>query len=242
MYMKKLFFAMLLAAMSVAGFAQRIDFVNVDGLPDGRYSDESSGVRITGWVSGGQKTGTWIECHSKSELPHFIRQYVDGKLEGVCFDIDNQGVVTKQAEYKRDKLDGEVIRWVRGGVTREVVSYKNGLKDGPSKICYDKGTVQEESNYKEGRRDGVTTWYAYNEKSQGPKVAMYTYKDGMFDGVQETYYDDGTVKTRKMFVDNVQEGLSVEFHEDGSVKSETKYKNGEVSGRVKEYEKGKKTE
>ena len=238
MYMKKLFFVILLAAMSVAGFAQRLDFVDVGNLPDGRYSDDTSDVKITGWVLNGQKTGTWIECHSNSELPHFIRQYANGKLDGVCIDIDKQGIITKQAEYNNGEFDGQVIRWQRGGMMRDIVSYKNGLKDGPSKICYDKGTVQEESNYKEGQRDGITIWYAYNDKAQGPKVAMYTYKDGKFEGVQETYYEDGTVKTRKMFEDNVQHGLSVEFYEDGSIKSETNYKKGEISGKIKEYDKG----
>lgn len=45
------------------------------------------------------------------------------------------------------------------------------------------------------------------------KYVMYTYKNGMFEGVQETYY------------------------ENGSVKSECAYKNGEVKGKVKEYKK-----
>jgi len=238
--MKKLFFAMMFAAISSLGFAQKIDNVNVENHPDGRYSENVSEINISGYVLNGKKTGTWIECYSKSELPHFIRQYVDGNLDGVCFDIDKQGTITKQAEYRNGKLEGNVIRWFRGGILHDIVSYKNGLKDGPSKICYDKGTIQEESNYKEGQRDGVTIWYSFNEKSQGPKVAMYTYKDGQFEGVQETYYDDGTVKTRKMFKDNVQNGLSVEFYEDGSVKSEANYKKGEISGKVKEYKIGEK--
>lgn len=239
--MKKLFFTLLFVAICSVGFAQKMDAVNVGNSPDGRYvSDESSDVKITGWVLGGNKSGTWIEYYTNSEMPHFIRQYVNGELEGVCFDIDKQGSITKQAEYKGGKLEGTVVRWSRGGITRDIVNYKNGLKEGPSKICYDKGTIQEESYYKENKRDGVTIWYAYNEKSQGPKVAMYTYKNGKFEGVQETYYEDGSVKTRKLFKNNLQDGLSVEFYEDGSVKSETTYEKGEISGKVNEYKMGEK--
>jgi antitoxin component YwqK of YwqJK toxin-antitoxin module len=69
---------------------------------------------------------------------------------------------------------------------------------------------------------------------------MYTYKDGMFEGVQETYYENGNVKTRKMFSNNVANGLATEYYEDGSVKSECTYKNGEVKGKVKEYKMGEK--
>ena len=62
----------------------------------------------------------------------------------------------------------------------------------------------------------------------------------MFEGVQETYYENGNVKTRKMFSNNVANGPATEYYEDGSLKSECTYKNGEVKGRVKEYEQGKK--
>lgn len=62
----------------------------------------------------------------------------------------------------------------------------------------------------------------------------------MFEGVQETYYEDGRVKTLKMFANNVANGLVTEYYEDGSVKSECTYKNGEVKGKVKEYVPGEK--
>ena len=62
----------------------------------------------------------------------------------------------------------------------------------------------------------------------------------MFEGVQETYYEDGTIMSQKMFSNNVLEGLAIEFYEDGSVKTEAKYKNGELKGKIKEYKKGKK--
>jgi len=241
MYMKKFLLMLLLSALCSVGFAQRMNYINVSRLADGRYYDESAGIKVSGWVLDGKKTGTWIECHSDSEMPHFIVQYIDDNIEGLYMEIDKQGSVTKQMEYKDGKMEGTYLKWAKGGRLIEMVSYRNGEKDGQSKICYERGTIQEESNYKEGKRDGVTIWYAFAEKEQGPKVAMYTYKNGRFDGVQETYYDNGNVKTRKMFVDNVQNGMAVEFYEDGSVKSETNYKNGEISGKVKEYEMGKKT-
>lgn len=232
---------MLLAALCSVGKAQRMDYVNVENHTDGKYVEESSGVRITGRVLDGKKSGIWIESHANSELPHFIRQYLNGVLDGISIDIDKQGSITRQAEYKDGKLDGCVMRWGRAGRIIDIVNYKDGQKDGAAKICYDKGTVQEESNYKQGKRDGVTVWYGYNDKTQGPKIALYTYKDGLFHGVQETYYENGNVKTRKQFENNVQVDVALEFYEDGSVKTETKYKNGEISGKVREYKMGKKT-
>lgn len=231
---------MVFGAISSVSFAQRMDYVVVKDFADGRYVDDSSDIKISGWVLEGNKTGTWIECHSGTELPHFIAQYVENQLDGIYIEIDKQGGILRQSEYKNGKLEGTSFKWAKGGRLIEMVGYKNGLKDGLSKICYDRGTVQEESNYKDGKRDGVTTWFAYGEKEQGPKVAMYTYKKGVFDGVQETYFENGLVKTRKMFADNVQNGPAFEFYEDGSIKTEAIYKKGVVSGKIKEYKEGEK--
>jgi antitoxin component YwqK of YwqJK toxin-antitoxin module len=43
-----------------------------------------------------------------------------------------------------------------------------------------------------------------------------------------------------MFSGNVANGSAYELYEDGSVKSECTYKKGEIKGKVKEYEQGKK--
>lgn len=238
--MRKILFTTVLTLVCLAAMSQRMNYIEVRNMPDGRYDDNSADVRVTGLVLGGMKTGTWIECHSNTELPHFIANFVNDKLDGIYLEIDKQGALLSQTEYKGGKLDGTSLKWAKGGRLAEMVSYKDGVKDGPVKLCYDKGTVKEESNYKNGQRDGVTVWYAYKEKEQGPKMALYTYKDGKFDGVQETYYENGAVRTSKMFKDNVQDGPAAEYYEDGSIKWEAAYKNGEVSGKVKEYAKGKK--
>jgi antitoxin component YwqK of YwqJK toxin-antitoxin module len=54
------------------------------------------------------------------------------------------------------------------------------------------------------------------------------------------YYESGYLKSVKMFSGNVANGSAYELYEDGSVKSECTYKKGEIKGKVKEYEQGKK--
>lgn len=115
-------------------------------------------------------------------------------------------------------MNGVYYQWYKGGRLAKSFSYLNGVLHGPSVICYDRGPIQEESNYKNGLRDGLTIWYNYADREQGSKYAAYNYKDGLFEGLQETYYDNGTVKSRKMFSNNVQNGMAYEFYEDGSVK------------------------
>ena len=61
------------------------------------------------------------------------------------------------------------------------------------------------------------------------------YKEGNFEGKQETFYKTGGVKTSKMFKNNIQEGPAYEYYEGGSLKSECNYKKGKISGNIKTF-------
>ena len=237
--MKKVLVSILLSVICVFGYAQAIDKVDVAGAPDGEFSQDNKGVKIYGKVLGEQKSGTWTETYANTELPHFIIQYVGDKRDGLFIEFDKQGNITKKTEYKNDLMDGTYYRF-KNAVLMERVGYQEGKKSGESVIYYEKGTIMETSNYKDGQRDGITIWYANKDKSQGEMVAKYTYQAGKFEGLQETYYESGAVKTQKMFTGNVQNGSAYEFYEDGSLKSEANFKNGEQKGKTKEYPQGKK--
>ncbi len=237
--MKKVFVTVLLSMLCAVGFAQTIDKIVVSDQPDGTYVNINKGVKVYGPVLGGKKTGTWTETYANTELPHFIIQFADDKREGLYIDFDKQGNIGKKVEYKNGVMDGKYLRF-KNAIVMENVDYQAGKMNGESTKYYDKGTIMETSNYKDGQRDGVTIWYANKDKTQGEMVAKYTYKNGKFDGLQETFYENGVVKTRKMFADNVQNGHAYEFYEDGSVRQEATFKNGEQKGKTKEYPQGKK--
>lgn len=238
--MKKIFLTLVMMLFVMAAFSQQIYNVRVSSMSDGTFEQMYGAVKVYGGVVNGMKDGAWVENHPNSEIPHYIIGYREDKKDGVCLEFDKQANLTKKADYKNDMLDGLSVSFDKNGRTLSKQEYKEGQLDGKSILYTDKGFIQEESDYKAGKRDGVTTWYLYDEKKQGAKYVMYTYKDGMFEGVQETYYENGNVKTRKMFSNNVANGLATEYYEDGSVKSECTYKNGEVKGRVKEYKMGEK--
>ena len=69
-------------------------------------------------------------------------------------------------------------------------------------------------------------------------MAAYNDRDGLFDGIQETYFENGVVSSRKYFKNNVQEGRSLQFYDDGSLKSMAEYKDGVMVGEETLYEKG----
>ena len=223
---------------AVAAFSQQIYNVRVSSMEDGVFEQMYGAIKVYGDVLNGMKDGAWVETHPNTDLPRYIIHYKADKKDGLYLEFDKLANLIKKIDYKNDIIDGGAYSWNRGGKIASKQEYKEGQLDGNSVLYTDKGFIQEESGYKAGKRDGVTTWYLYAEKTQGPKYVMYTYKDGKFEGVQETYYENGNVKTRKMFSDNVANGPATEYYEDGSVKSECTYKNGEVKGRVKEYKMG----
>lgn len=225
--------------LCVAGFSQTIDKIVLNGKPDGDFSHTTNGVNIYGKVLAEQKTGTWTETYANTELPHYIIQFDKNKRNGLYLEFDKQGGIIKKVEYANDMMHGTLYKF-KNSVILERVDYQEGVKNGESVIYYEKGTMMESSHYKNNQRDGITIWYANRDKTQGEKVAMYTYKEGVFDGIQETYFEDGKVKTQKRFSNNVQEGPAYEFYEDGSIKTEATYKNGEQKGKTKEYPQGKK--
>lgn len=236
--MKKIFFTLSMMLFAMTAFSQQIYNIKVTDRQDGVFEHYYGTVKVTGNILNGMKDGSWVENHPNSELPHFIIQYKEGKKEGLYLELDKQGRLLKKVDYKNDMMDGLNYAWRTNGLISVKQEYKEGELDGRSLIYNEYGFIQEESQYKSGNRDGVTIWYAYADKQQGPIYVMYTYKDGKFEGVQETYYEDGRVKTHKMFSNNVQNGPAIEYYEDGSIKSESNYKNGEVKGKVKEYKKG----
>lgn len=220
--------------------AQNIYNVKTSDKSDGKMQQNIGTINLVGEVLNGMKTGTWVENFPNTELPHFIIQYSEGKKNGLFIEFDKDGYITKKVDYKNDLIDGAYCEWGRNGRLLKKQEYKDGQLDGRTIICYDNGFIQEESVYENGLKHGVTIWYSYEDRSQGRKAVMYTYKNGLFEGPQEVYYESGCLKSVKMFSNNVANGSAVEYYEDGSIKSECTYKNGEVKGKVKEYEIGKK--
>lgn len=238
--MKRVFVTISILLSAMTAFSQQIYNIKTSDTEDGRYEQYFGTVKVSGNILNGMKDGSWIENHPNTDIPHYIIQYKEGKKDGLYLELDKQACLIKKIDYKNDKIDGLSCAWRKGGLISVKQEYKEGQLDGMSIIYNDKGFIQEESQYKSGNRDGMTVWYSYADKKQGPKYVMYTYQDGKFEGVQETYYEDGRVKTQKMFSNNIQNGPAIEFYEDGSIKSECNYKDGELKGKVKEYDKGKK--
>ena len=201
--MRKNLIVIILALFAAPLFAQTIETVDVSKAPNGPFKATAPDCTIEGTVVNGHKEGTWIEYfNSNSFLPKTIVNYQNGKRNGVFVEIDKTGSITKKAEDKNDKLDGQMSQWYRGGRLSELHTYKDGVMEGQQILCYEKCGNLEVANYKNGKRDGLTTWYYDN----GNKKMTIEYKEGGFDGKQETFYSDGSLKSETTYKNNKQQG------------------------------------
>lgn len=236
--MKKILLLLAMILYVATASSQHIYSIKTSDIADGNFEKYYGTIKVTGNVLNGMKEGSWVENHPNSDIPHFVIYYKEGKKDGVYMEFDKMANLIIMADYKNDMYDGLRCTWTKEGSISAKQEYKEGQLDGQSVVYTDRGFIQEEAVYKAGKREGITIWYSYADKEQGPKYVIYTYKDGLFEGLQETYYEDGRVKSSKMFSNNVANGPAVEYYEDGSIKSECIYKDGEVKGKVKEYKKG----
>lgn len=205
--MRKTLIIIAMALLSMPVFAQTIESVDVSKTPNGKFTTVTGDYTIEGTVLNGKKDGTWIEYLNSSYLPKKIVNYQDGVKNGIFIEIDKTGSITKKAEYKNDKLEGQYSEWYRGGRLSSMHTYKNGVMDGKQIICYEKGGNLEVAEYKDGYRNGLTTWFYEN----GAKKMTIEYTDGQFNGLQQSFY------------------------EDGSLKKEATYKNGKLQGKEKTF-------
>ena len=220
--MRKTLIIIVMALFAMPLFAQTIESVDVSKAPNGKFTTTTHDTSIEGMVRNGQKDGLWIEYYSSNTyLPKKIVNYVNGKLNGVCVEIDKTGSISRKAEYKDNVLEGQCSEWYRGGRLSKLNTYKNGKLDGQQILCYEKGGNLEVSQYKDGLRDGLTTWYYEN----GQKKMTIEYTKGQFNGKQESFYSDGSLKSEATYKDGVLKGKKKTSAEKPQSKKDDKKKN-----------------
>ena len=112
--MRKTLIIIVMALCAMPMFAQTVETVDVKKAPNGVFTTAVADYTIEGTVLNGQKVGTWFEYFNNgSFLPKKTVNYVNGKMNGAYIEIDKTGSITKKAEYKNDKLDGQYCEWYR---------------------------------------------------------------------------------------------------------------------------------
>lgn len=151
-----------------------------------------------------------------------IIPFIDGKEEGVGYELAPDSTITTITQYKMGFIQHE-----------ERINRKdgNGLKQGMWKEFYPNGVVKTEVTYTDDKMNGYlkeyspkgsllnTTKYILGVlQTNAPELAKVDVKTG--------YYENGKVKFTAIYRDGVAEGIHREFDEDGNVKNAKIYIEG----------------
>ena len=138
-----------------------------------RQPDSTGTGRVEGFVENGKKTGQWIEYNAEGDIS-WIKNYVNGKLEGTALRMTFRNQVDLKLNYKQDQQDGPWTAYKFGKVI-EQRNYKAGKLDG-TVMTYDDRTfnLRQEVQYKDGLQDGYFKYY----DDEGNVTLEYEYKKG----------------------------------------------------------------
>ena len=157
--------------------------------------------------------------------------YENGQLASVTTFNEN-GLLTassylpngvKCPETNMSKQSGVFVAYHSNGTRMSENNYKNGKLHGPGKRFSESGILITRANYKNGKREGsFTHWFDFD--SSNPISIEANYKDGEPHGSYVSYYGDGEISKKGVYVDGKKDGLWIEGYPSKAIN----YSNGEV--------------
>jgi antitoxin component YwqK of YwqJK toxin-antitoxin module len=151
-----------------------------------------------------------------------IKETVGQIPDGIVKEVDEFGSVI--ANYKNNKLEGELKEYDGAGALISVATYKNSKLESIYKKYYATGQLENEANYKNGKLDGISKWYDFD----GKLTAVENYKAGKLEGLRRDYYENGKSEFEVNFKEDKAEGVGKYYYRDGSVHVEEDVKNGVI--------------
>lgn len=134
--------------------------------------------------------------------------------------------------------------------TLEIAKLKNGKKNGKQTLYYNNGDIQRISNFKNGLLNGKVEYYSQGKKdlfriehfkafpkeeisrlhgvyksfdSKGNLVELTNYKNGSKNGKYELYHNNGKLKEKGTFEDNLNTGSKLYYSADGVLLRDENY-------------------
>lgn len=197
----------------------------------------------------GKKEGIY-KFYIKGELYSEVN-YVNGKKEGQEY-VYIQDQKYLSSFWVNDKLEGKRTLYSDNGQVDEIYNYVNGKLEG-KRIQYLDGRVISTFNYVNGKKEGK---YEYFFENGGISQVCY-YKNDRKEGKELFYWNDGSLRGEKNWVNGIQEGYSIDrkgdiketscyylhgkrngewmYHDDNGEKIVCTYVNDKLDGIVKTY-------
>jgi antitoxin component YwqK of YwqJK toxin-antitoxin module len=132
-----------------------------------------------------------------------------------------------QSTTAQNEINLREIKCYNLGDGRYFCHYKETKKplQGSSRIIDGYTTQYTEAVFKDGIPNGSWKVYKYNKLAE-----EFTYDNGILNGQNKEYYEDGSVKVSRNFVKGKPDGKFLRYSSNGKIESEINYKNGLQDG------------
>jgi antitoxin component YwqK of YwqJK toxin-antitoxin module len=189
--------------------------VQTDRWPNGNLKSSISmrGESYHGPASWYYEDGTLqMECSYRNNL-----------LEGRLMRYYSSGMKKEEVYYKQNKADSVYKFWDVAGYLLVEAFYHDSLLDGKFLEYYPGGgPLKTEGSYKNGMYEGKWFWY----DGEGAIAGTGDFTDG--EGLQRSFYPDGTVQQIIRFRDNLKDGPEDYYNTKGEVTEIRIYRKGNL--------------
>lgn len=160
-------------------------------------------------------------------------EYKDNKLNGQMIRYDDEGEIISRETYSGGMLQGEAhyYQYRNGQKLKADCTYKNSLLHGPRTAYYEDGTLKSEENYRHGKLNGTRSSYYNNGKLE----IRENYLDGKLSGERTVYFPSGELWYKENYKAGRLEGERVGYFTSGVKRLEEFYVDGMLEGKRKIY-------
>jgi antitoxin component YwqK of YwqJK toxin-antitoxin module len=161
-----------------------------------------------------------------------------GSFQNQAIEQDSLIVEHVQEQPTLNIVDGQGRRqgtWVTyhpNNMLQSIAHFVDDKLEGPYIQISDRGYLLSEEHFKNDQYHGTQRYFNLGVLS---KLAMY--KDGVYDGVVETYHRNRNIAERHFYENGQKHGLSTWFFESGEPSFVYEYQNGLIEGKVTTYHK-----
>ncbi|MDX1349857.1 MAG: toxin-antitoxin system YwqK family antitoxin [Putridiphycobacter sp.] len=207
-------------------------FERVKDCADVVYFDEDQNA-VFHQKSGKPYTGFCKSCFFNDNLEMYL-QFVNGRAEGQDTIYYEEGTINLIRSHYQGKEDGTWIFYNKDGTIKWEKSYYAGMAEGKHVYYFPDGNIYKIETWQAGQLTGVKKEFFEGKNGQpGTIKKEIGYKNGKFDGLYKTYFENGQVAIEQFFKEGEKDGQSSYYYDDGKLFYTENYKNGQREGQIK---------
>ncbi len=142
------------------------------------------------------------------------------------------GKLMYKGEFKDNKPVGIMKRYYENGTIQAIMQFDDTGEYTKAKLYYEDGELSAEGNFHQMQKDSVWRYYSYYS---GALVSEETYTNGVKNGKQLNYFDDGQVSEEITWQNNSKEGPWIQYFPNGKEKMKANYSFNTLNGRYYFY-------